>query len=130
MIRLVGHIDATLGEHIPDVTVAQSEAKIEPDGLRDESLSISERYTVRPSQDSVTVTVPGAEIRPFCASDPVARFLRPVAMVNWLMATRTKSSRLKHERSLVDEHQPILPRPPWLLSIRRLAYVEALPAGA
>ena len=44
------------------------------------------------------------------------------------MATRAKSSRLKHERSLVDEHQPILPRPPWLLSIRRLAYVEALPA--
>lgn len=34
--RLVGHIDATLGEHILDVTVAQSEAKIEPDGLLDD----------------------------------------------------------------------------------------------
>src|SRR5436305_2073315 len=34
--RLVGNIDATLGEHILDVTVAQSEAKIEPDGLLDD----------------------------------------------------------------------------------------------
>ena len=34
--RLVGHIDATLGEHILDVAVAQSEAEIEPDGLLDD----------------------------------------------------------------------------------------------
>ena len=33
---LVGYIDATLGEHILDVSVAQSEAKIEPDGLLDD----------------------------------------------------------------------------------------------
>jgi hypothetical protein len=31
--RLVGHIDATLGEHILDVAVAQTEAEIEPNGL-------------------------------------------------------------------------------------------------
>ena len=31
--RLVGHINATLGEHILDVAVAQSEAEIQPDGL-------------------------------------------------------------------------------------------------
>ena len=30
---LAGYIDATLGEHIPDIAVAQSEAKVEPDGL-------------------------------------------------------------------------------------------------
>jgi len=36
--RLVGHIDATLGEHILDVAVAQSEAEIEPDGLLDEDV--------------------------------------------------------------------------------------------
>jgi hypothetical protein len=34
--RLVGNIDATLGEHILDVTVAQSEAEVEPDGLLDD----------------------------------------------------------------------------------------------
>ena len=34
--RLVGHIDATLGEHILDVAVAQSEAEIKPDGLLDD----------------------------------------------------------------------------------------------
>src|SRR5450755_3773260 len=34
--RLVGHIDATLGEHILDVAVAQSEAEIEPDDLLDD----------------------------------------------------------------------------------------------
>jgi hypothetical protein len=34
--RLVGNIDATLGEHILDVAVAQSEAEIEPDGLLDD----------------------------------------------------------------------------------------------
>src|ERR1700693_2868899 len=34
--RLVGHIDATLGKHILDVAVAQSEAEIEPDGLLDD----------------------------------------------------------------------------------------------
>src|ERR1700682_6335387 len=34
--RLVGHIDATLGEHVRDVAVAQSEAEIEPDGLLDD----------------------------------------------------------------------------------------------
>src|ERR687895_207980 len=49
--RLVGHIDATLSEHILDVAVAQSEAEIEPDRCwmtmlgkrwrRYESLSIS-----------------------------------------------------------------------------------------
>ena len=32
----MGQIDAALGEHILDVTVAQSEAKIEPDGLLDD----------------------------------------------------------------------------------------------
>jgi hypothetical protein len=31
--RLVGYIDATLGEHILDVAVTQSEAEIEPNGL-------------------------------------------------------------------------------------------------
>ena len=34
--RLVGHIDAALGEHILDVAVAQSEAELEPDGLLDD----------------------------------------------------------------------------------------------
>ena len=34
--RLVGHIDAPLGEDILDVAVAQSEAEIEPDGLLDD----------------------------------------------------------------------------------------------
>ena len=34
--RLVGYIDATLGEHILDVSVDQSEAKIEPEGLLDD----------------------------------------------------------------------------------------------
>src|SRR5271169_2178199 len=34
--RLVRHIDATLGEHVLDVAVAQSEAEIEPDGLLDD----------------------------------------------------------------------------------------------
>ena len=34
--RLVGYIDATLGEHILDVAVAQSEAEIEPDSLLDD----------------------------------------------------------------------------------------------
>ena len=34
--RLVGYIDAARGEHILDVTVAQSEPKIEPDGLLDD----------------------------------------------------------------------------------------------
>ncbi len=34
--RLVGHVDTTLGEHILDVLVAQSEAEIEPDGLLDD----------------------------------------------------------------------------------------------
>jgi hypothetical protein len=31
--RLIGHIDATLGEHILDIAVAQTEAEIEPNGL-------------------------------------------------------------------------------------------------
>ena len=34
--RLIGHIDASLGEHILDVAVAQSEADIESDGLLDD----------------------------------------------------------------------------------------------
>ena len=33
---LVGYIYATLGEHILDVAVAQSEAEIKPDGLLDD----------------------------------------------------------------------------------------------
>jgi hypothetical protein len=33
--RLVGYVDPTLSEHILDVAVAQSEAKIEPDGVPD-----------------------------------------------------------------------------------------------
>ena len=35
---LVGYIYATLGEHILDAAVAQSEAEIEPDGLLDDLL--------------------------------------------------------------------------------------------
>ena len=34
--RLVGHVDTALGEHVLDVTVAQSEAEIEPEGLLDD----------------------------------------------------------------------------------------------
>jgi hypothetical protein len=39
--RLVGHVDATLGQHILDVAVAQSEAEIEPDGLLDNDARIA-----------------------------------------------------------------------------------------
>jgi hypothetical protein len=67
--RLVGHIDATLGEHILDVAVAQSEAEIEPDGLLDDDARKAvaairklahKRMLYGPSVPSqcVTVTVP------------------------------------------------------------------------
>ena len=39
--RLVGHVDTTLGEHVLDVAVAQSEAEIEPDGLLDDDARIA-----------------------------------------------------------------------------------------
>ena len=39
--RLVGHIDTSLGEHVLDVAVAQSEAEIEPDGLLDDDARIA-----------------------------------------------------------------------------------------
>ena len=39
--RLVGHIDTSLGEHVLDVTVAQSEAEIEPEGLLDDDARIA-----------------------------------------------------------------------------------------
>ena len=37
----VGHVDTTLGEHVLDVAVAQSEAEIEPDGLLDDDARIA-----------------------------------------------------------------------------------------
>ena len=39
--RLVGHVDTSLGEHVLDVAVAQSEAEIEPDGLLDDDARIA-----------------------------------------------------------------------------------------
>ena len=38
---VVGHVDTTLGEHVLDVAVAQSEAEIEPDGLLDDDARIA-----------------------------------------------------------------------------------------
>ena len=34
--RLVGHVDTSLGEHVLDVAVAQSEAELQPDGMLDD----------------------------------------------------------------------------------------------
>jgi hypothetical protein len=67
--RLVGHIDATLGEHMLDVVVAQSEAEIEPDrvlnDLRGKAMAIvtdfSHRSRLPPEMhdgQKVTVTIP------------------------------------------------------------------------
>jgi hypothetical protein len=39
--RLLGHVDTSLGEHVLDVAVAQSEAEIEPEGLLDDDARIA-----------------------------------------------------------------------------------------
>ncbi len=74
--RLVGHIDATLSEHILDIAVAQSEAEIEPDGLLDDDARkavaavrklVHKRMLYGPSVPSQCVTVTVQEAACGCA---------------------------------------------------------------